>query len=308
MTTKQLLLVACLSASSLAMPRLALAQPSAVDKTQTAKEYVAAGLAAQKAGDYDTALTFYGKAYELVPHPVLLFNMAQANRLAGRTVKAIELYRKYLEADPNGPQSKVAKDFIAEYEAQLAAEEAKRKDEAAQREAAIKADHDRKVEEARQLDEARKAEAARKQDEMRKAEEARNADAARKQEAEGQQAEATPTKDDVVDPGRNLRITGIALGAGGVAAIGVGVLFGLHARTLSNALSQPGAVYDPQKVSDGQAANRNMIISTVIGGALIAGGAVTYVIGMKQQSADHVAVVPIVFDKGGGIALGGTLW
>src|ERR1041384_2466762 len=87
------------------IPSVAQAQPaptSAAEKTQAAKQYVDAGLAAQNAGDYDAALGFYQKAYALVPHPVLLFDMAQAQRLAGRIEQALALYARYLDADPNG--------------------------------------------------------------------------------------------------------------------------------------------------------------------------------------------------------------
>src|SRR5689334_6764796 len=76
--------------------RSAQAQPAQPDKKKVAKSYVDAGLAAQDAGDYDTALTFYDKAYALVPHPALLFNKAQVHRLAGRQAQAIELYEQYL--------------------------------------------------------------------------------------------------------------------------------------------------------------------------------------------------------------------
>src|ERR1700755_1590934 len=38
-------------------------------KARTARQYVDAGLAAQGTGDYATAITFYQKAYDLVPHP-----------------------------------------------------------------------------------------------------------------------------------------------------------------------------------------------------------------------------------------------
>jgi tetratricopeptide (TPR) repeat protein len=280
----------------LAIATLVQAQP--VDKTQTAKEYVSAGLAAQKAGDYDTALTFYSKAYELVPHPVLLFNMAQANRLAGRSDKAIELYKRYLEADPKGPQVKVASDFVAEHDAQVAAEEAKRKAELDA--AAAKRDQELRAEQAR------KAEAARKQQEAQAHDQqARDQEAAAKQQQD-LEAAARPTPT-VSDDGRVKRILGIAMFGTGAVAVGVGALFGLHARSLSNDLSTQGAVYDPQKVSDGQAANRNMIISTIVGGALIGGGVIVYVMGANKQSSDHVALVPIVFDHGGGLSLGGPL-
>lgn len=278
----------------LSIATLVHAQP--VDKTQTAKEYVSAGLAAQKAGDYDTALTFYGKAYELVPHPVLLFNMAQANRLAGRNDKAIELYKKYLEADPHGAQAKVANDVVAEHDAQIAAEEAKRK-------ADLDAAAEKRDQELR-AEQSRKAEAARKQQEAHD-QQVREQEAAAKQQQEREAA--APPSPAATDDGRPLRIAGIAMFGTGAVAAGVGVLFGLHARSLSNELSAQGAVYDPQKVSDGQAANRNMIISTIAGGALVAGGVVAYIVGSNKQSSDHIALVPIMFDRGGGLALNGSL-
>jgi tetratricopeptide (TPR) repeat protein len=86
-------------------------------KAKAAKAYVDAGLVAQKAGDYDTAITLYTKAYELVPHPVLVFNMAQAHRLAGRVERALNLYRKYLEEAPRGSEARTARELIAEIEA-----------------------------------------------------------------------------------------------------------------------------------------------------------------------------------------------
>src|SRR6201994_431726 len=85
-----------------------------VDKKTVAKEYVKAGIAAQKAGDYDTAITMFSKAYQLAPHPVLIFNTAQAHRLAGHKDRALAMYRNYLELAPDGDQAQTARDFIAE--------------------------------------------------------------------------------------------------------------------------------------------------------------------------------------------------
>lgn len=270
-------------------------QAQSVDKTQTAREYVSAGLAAQKAGDYDTALTFYGKAYELVPHPVLLFNMAQANRLAGRTDKAIELYKKYLAVDPRGQQAKVATNFVAEHDAQVVAEEVERRAEldaaAAKRDQELSAERRRKAEAARTQQEAydqqvREQEAVAKQDERK--------------------AGAQPLRA-ASDEGRALRVVGITMFGTAALTGGVSVLFGLHARSLSNELSAQGAVFDPQKVYDGRAANLNMIISMTTAGALVVGGAVVYIVGSNKQSTDHIALVPIMFDRGGGLSLNGLL-
>lgn len=85
-----------------------------VDRKNLAKEYVKAGIAAQKAGDYDTAVTMFSKAYQLMPHPVLIFNSAQAHRLAGHKDKAVAMYKRYLELSPEGDQAKTARDWIAE--------------------------------------------------------------------------------------------------------------------------------------------------------------------------------------------------
>jgi tetratricopeptide (TPR) repeat protein len=74
-------------------------------------------MAAQSAGDYDVAITFYEKAYELIPHPLLLFNIAQAHRLAGRIEQAETFYQRFLTTDPSGPEVQIARDQLAEIRA-----------------------------------------------------------------------------------------------------------------------------------------------------------------------------------------------
>lgn len=257
---------------------VAHAQPAAVDKdkAKTAKQYVDAGLAAQSAKDYDTAVTLYKKAYELVPHPVLLFNIGQAHRLAGQMDDAVAYYQRYLAADPNGPQAATARDLIAEIAATRAAA-------------------------AKKIDDARKADEARKADDARKAEDTRNADAARKREAAdvaqstaGTAATDGATATDGADahPGRSLRLAGIAAGGAGVVAVGVSIMFALRSGSISDELSQPGAMFSPGRVDDGEAAERNAILFGVAGGALIAGGAIAYVLGHRQGATqtEHVSV------------------
>jgi tetratricopeptide (TPR) repeat protein len=111
-------LLCLLAAASIAtFPAMTRGQPASKSKVQEARSYVDAGLAAQRSHDYDTAILLYKKAYELVPHPVLLFDMAQAHRLAGRSEQALALYRKYLKAAPNGREAPTARELIAELEA-----------------------------------------------------------------------------------------------------------------------------------------------------------------------------------------------
>ncbi|HEU4729165.1 MAG TPA: tetratricopeptide repeat protein [Kofleriaceae bacterium] len=106
------------------------AQPATpAEKASVASHYKDAGLAAQNSGDYDTAIMFFTKAYELVPHPLFLFHMAQAHRLAGRIRQAIALFSEFLAKAPDHPQARVARDQIAELE-QLQAKKARLADAA----------------------------------------------------------------------------------------------------------------------------------------------------------------------------------
>lgn len=103
---------------------------------------VDAGLAAQNGHDYDAAILFYSKAYELVPHPVLLFNIAQAHRLAGHVDQAVDAYRRFLATNPTGAEAQIARDLLDEI--------AKRKAKQARHvEQAIKARKDGQFEDAR---------------------------------------------------------------------------------------------------------------------------------------------------------------
>lgn len=91
-------------------------------KQQTAKSYVEAGRLAQRSGDYNTAVMLYRKAYELIPHPVLWFDIAQAYRLGGNVDKALRFYRMYLKADPEGPEARTARELVSELEAEQGAD------------------------------------------------------------------------------------------------------------------------------------------------------------------------------------------
>src|SRR4051812_1733701 len=93
---------------------------SSVDRKRMAKQYVDAGLAAQSAGEYDAAIALYSRAYELVQHPTLIFNIAQAHRLAGRIEEALVQYRRYLSEEPNGPHARTARKLVSDLEARRA--------------------------------------------------------------------------------------------------------------------------------------------------------------------------------------------
>ncbi|HEX3478526.1 MAG TPA: hypothetical protein VHT91_26070, partial [Kofleriaceae bacterium] len=87
----RLVLLAVLGTAAAPAQVSAQPAPAPVDKKQVARQYTDAALAAAKIGDYDTAINFYQKAYQLVPHPTLIFDIAEAQRLAGRVDLALSL-------------------------------------------------------------------------------------------------------------------------------------------------------------------------------------------------------------------------
>lgn len=74
------------------------------------------GQAAYDAKRYDDAIAAWGKAYEASRLPALIFNLAQAHRLAGHCAKAVEAYKKFLSLDPSSDERPSAEQFMRELE------------------------------------------------------------------------------------------------------------------------------------------------------------------------------------------------
>src|SRR5215212_6637047 len=101
-------------------PEIARAQPdpgapAQVDpqKKAAAKKLADDAQAQFDAQNYDKAIELYRKAFELIPHPQLMFNIAQAHRLAGRPDRAAPIYERYLQLDPDGPDAGAARAHLA---------------------------------------------------------------------------------------------------------------------------------------------------------------------------------------------------
>lgn len=302
----RLVLVGAIAAT--VAPAAVQAQPAGgVNKREAAKQYTEAGLKAAGLRDYDTAYSFYAKAYELVQHPTLIFNMAEAQHLAHHDDKALPLYRRYLDDKESAePLIQAARDRIAQIEADRKAEEdrkaaAARKAEDERQAAARKAEDERQAA-------ARKAEADRAAAQVAAQAAAQAARSADGTSAPGS-ASATGAPPHTADaaPGRTLRIAGIASAGGGAVVVGVGIAYLLRAQRLSNELSVPGAPFDSQKESDGRTANRIGIACTVTGSAVILAGAGLFSWGYLQgRSPEKLAVAPVVSSQLTGLALSGT--
>ena len=268
----------------------AAAAQSEEDRKAQAKKDVAAGLAAQDAGKYDEAIALDQRAYDAVPHPEILFNLAQAHRLNGDNAKALEYYQSYLAVDPKGRVAKDARKWVKKLEKTVAKEKADAEARAAE--------EAKKAEEARQAEEARKKA---EEEEKRKAEEERRKKAEEKpREGKGkgkgkgkaQTGTGTGTGTGSGSGGGGMKIGGIVAGGIGVLAIGGGVYFGLQAKSISDELSgHEGMWTDAQlaKQSEGKRDQMLMFVATGVGAACVVTGAILYVLGAKQHGSVEVA-------------------
>lgn len=103
---------ALLAALALAAPARA-ADPADVSD---ARRLYAEGKAEYAQGHYDAAIALFERSYALSESSALLFNMAQAHRLAGpeHCSSALSLYKSYLAAEPEAENRREVEERIQE--------------------------------------------------------------------------------------------------------------------------------------------------------------------------------------------------
>ena len=93
------------------------------DDTNTAKAHYQRATSLFAIGHYDEAAREYEAAYMLRADPALLFDAAQAHRLAGHHQQALVMYKSYVHLYPNSQQANAARTQIAKLSAAIAADE-----------------------------------------------------------------------------------------------------------------------------------------------------------------------------------------
>lgn len=88
-----------------------------------AKEYFRAGAQAYAVGEFDAAVQAFEQAYALAPRPAVLFSIAQAERRQyfldkkpEHLERAVEMYRRYLDEDPQASRKVDAVQALSELE------------------------------------------------------------------------------------------------------------------------------------------------------------------------------------------------
>ena len=101
---------------SLAVTLLALAvsgRPGIAAEPSAARRAYDEATAAFGLGHYAEAAEKYETAFSLRPDPALLYDAAQAYRLAGNRGRALELYRNYLRLYPDRQNADEARNQVA---------------------------------------------------------------------------------------------------------------------------------------------------------------------------------------------------
>ena len=266
----------------------------AQERRRRASGHVEEGDRHKEAGEYAKAAREYEKAYELVPHAVLFFNIAQVHRLGGDRQRALEYYERYLEAEPDGRASAQARRFAAELRREIRAEERRRQREAGGGDTGGgDTGGDTGVGDTGSGD--------------------TSSGDTGSGDTGGGPGPVIRRGTDTGAPGRGMRIAGMAAAGAGAVSLGVGVVFGLKARSISDEISSHDEGPWPQDLLDrqpeGRRAERIMFIATGMGVAAVAAGAVLYYLGHSAasdaESGSRLEAAALVTGDSFGLAVGG---
>lgn len=126
------------------------------------------------------------------------------------------------------------------------------------------------------------------------------------------QPQPPPRPEAEANPGGAVRVIGIALGSAGIVSLAVGSYFGLAAISAEKKADKecsPTTCDEQLGLNHSKDAHHDATISNVtfiLGGALVAAGAVVYLVAPSKSSA-AVGVSPLVAPGFAGVRLGGTL-
>jgi tetratricopeptide (TPR) repeat protein len=249
---------------------LALVGRAHADKVDPARQARADVLFEKAQADYQAnhfqaAIELFKLAYEEIPDPVYLFNIAQSYRKVLDCEAASDYYKRYLAALPDADNKAKVEGWLRE----LSPCVEQRKQE---------------------HDDARRGQ---------EAEKARLADEARRKQAAA--AHAQPTE---IDHGRTFRIAGIATGAVGALGLVIGITYSIKGGNIKQDIANQctgmatctwdmgvaGGSSPAQLDADGKHANTMAAVGYIGGGIAAAAGVALYMYGRAR--VEHVAITP----------------
>ena len=242
---------------------------------------------------YHDAAKEFEAAYEAKGDPAFLYNIGQSYRLAGEAETSVGAYRSYLRRTPKAPNRAEVEERIIEMQTIIDAQKKSRESEPAG------------------MLRPGQTPSSTPSDEMggtavdRPAAHPGGASETRAPVEAPKSAGQGSDKGTGARPGFGKKVGGAVVMGAGVVAVGIGIALGLQASSASDQLSHPmpGQVFDPaleDSFKTNQAASIGLLVG---GGAAVAGGAVLFILGLREGRTAPVSVLPIVGRGHAGAAL-----
>ncbi len=86
------------------------------ERTQLARKHFTIGREQYEVGAWTEAAREFELGYQYEPQPLFLYNIGQAARRGGDIDKAIDCYRRYLQAAPHAPERAEVERYLRELE------------------------------------------------------------------------------------------------------------------------------------------------------------------------------------------------
>lgn len=120
-----MILAACALTLAAGQSRLVYAQQGSDAQRERAREHFERGKAAFELKDFEKAIREYEAAYNIMPLPGLIFNIAQCYRNLQRYDEAIQLFQQYLQRAPDAPNRAAVEKLVEELQNQASAKAAR---------------------------------------------------------------------------------------------------------------------------------------------------------------------------------------
>ena len=232
------------------------------DDVTAARDHYVKGTKDFELGLYSDAVVEYMAAYQLRDDPALLYNIAQAHRLAGNVTEALRFYKVFIHKVPDAPNRQEVETRIEELQ------------KASERENAAKTTQQGTVHSS-------------------------GSGAVKGAEPAVGVAPVAASNETRRVPSRRLLILGSVTAGAGVLIVGAGIVLGVLAQNAGNsisALNAKGGTFDPSLETTGK---HDQIASAVligVGAAAVVGGAVTLGLAVRHHSdsTKRAAFVPML--------------
>lgn len=226
--------------------------------------------------EWDQAIAKFKEAYRIRPDAKSLFNIAQALRLKGDCVEAVNFYRTYKRNFPKEKNLAKVDKFLADLEP-------------CPKPTAVTPEPVKP--------EPAKPEPVKRREPVKLPEPVKPREPVKPGTASAPVSPAPdPDPVSVTEPSRSIgttqRTSGIGIAAIGALLAAGGVYYGFQASSLARDAQDGGGVWDPGLEDRGKGAARNARLLLGAGGAAIVGGAIIYLIAPRAELRVNVGVAP----------------